>query len=393
MPAQHLPLKVLYTGAFPDLSGYASAARDYVRSLDSVGIDVTADMVTFEPWKPAHLRDEVMDRRLYSLRDKPHDAPLHIIHLTPDNYRKPEYVDSPRYRIGYFAWETSRLPHPWVKCLNETVHETWVPCEKLREVCIDSGVTIPCYVLPHAIPVPPEDFQSTCEFSGIPEDCYKFYSVFQWSERKNPAALIRAYYEEFSKREKVCLVLKTYRLGNDRTERDFIRREISRLKRETKGVEAPPIVLIEEFLSNRDLIDLHRACDCYVSMARAEGFGIPAFEAAAAKNPVIVPNNWAFPEHFSQETGWLVDVPQEVPISDMRHISILYTGDMTWGDPSVSSCRAAMREAFENQDSAKEKGKVGYDYVKDKLSYMSIGRMMKARLEQVYRGLVERRKG
>lgn len=385
MPAgrsKRLPLKVLYTGAIKDLSGYASAARDYVRSLDAVGMDVAIDARSFEA-QSLHLIEEVVERKMWGMMGKPKDAPLQILHLTPDNFT--QYKNYPAVKVGYYAWETSRLPPSWVRPCNDVCREVWVPCQELADVSVRSGVKVPVRVLPHAVPLPPKKFVPKSIINGLPEDRFKFYSIFQWSERKNPNSLIMAYYQEFSRHDPVVLVLKTYRLANAPSERDYIRREISKMKRMTRGVDCPPIVLIEEFLSAHDIQAIHYYCDCYVSMARAEGFGIPAFEAAAMGNPVVVPDNWAFTEHFTTDRGYLIDVPRNVPIQGMQHISLLYTGDMTWGDPSIESCRVAMRQAYEDQREAKRRGANARKYVADNLSYKVIGRMMKYYIEEIYK--------
>ena len=381
---KHFPLKVLYTGAIKDLSGYAAAARDYVRSLDAVGVEVAIDAQTFEA-QTRRLVEEVVERRLWAMMEKPADAHLQIIHLTPDNFTK--YANNGKEKIGYYAWETSRLPTSWVNPVNDTCREVWVPCEYLRQVSIKSGVECPVYVLPHAIPLPPLGSKPHATIGGLPNDRFKFYSIFQWSERKNPLGTLEAYYREFTRADPVVFVLKTYRVGNARSERDFIRREISKLKRSTRGLHCPPVLLIEKFLSAAEIQAIHYYGDCYVSMARSEGFGIPAFEAAAMGNPVVVPNYSAFPEYFDNSRAYLIDVPNEVPIQNMRHISILYTGDMVWGDPSVQDCQRQMRAVFEDQDLAKKKGMAARKYVRDNLSYQAIGRIMKGRIEAINKEL------
>ncbi len=265
----HLPLSVLYTGAVKDLSGYAAAARDYIRSLDTVGVDVAVDVRTFER-QSRRLQEEVVERRMWEMMGKHPNAPIHIIHLTPDNYS--DYTQNAKYRIGYFAWETSKLPPAWIKPINEVCREVWVPCQYLADVSISSGVRVPIRVLPHAVPLPLADFKPSSSITGIPEDNFKFYSIFQWSNRKNPINTLLPYFLEFNRNDPVVFILKTYRVGNARTERDYIRREISRLKKVTKGPNCPPVLLIEEFLSSREIQDIHHFSDCYVSMSRSEGF-------------------------------------------------------------------------------------------------------------------------
>lgn len=382
---KHFPLKILYTGAIKDLSGYAAAARDYVRSLDAVGVDVSIDARSFEV-QNKRVVEEVVERKLWTMMGKSRDAFFQVIHLTPDNYK--EYINNPRIKVGYYAWETSRLPTAWINPINQVCREAWVPCQYLADISVRSGVQIPVHVIPHVVPIPAENYSPSCSIKGLPDDKFKFYSIAQWSERKNILGALQAYYQEFTRHDPVIFLLKTYRVGNEKTERDFIRREISKLKRQTRGADCPPVLLIEDFLGAAEIKAIHYYCDCYVSMARSEGFGLPAFDSAAMGNSVIVPNYSAFPEYFTNETGYLVDICREIPIRDMRHISVLYTGDMVWADPSIEHCQQHMRAVFENQTLAKSKGAAAKKYIKENLSYDAIGKIMKGRIEAVSRRFV-----
>lgn len=387
MARKHIPLRVIYTGALLDLSGYAAAAREYIRALDSVGVGIVGEAKRFEH-QPQHLVNEVVDRRLWSLIGTQANAPVQIIHLTPDNYR--EYAHINRQKIGYYAWETSRLPVSWVQCINQITKEAWVPCEYLRRISIDSGVTVPVRVIPHAIPIPPIGWEPQCSINGLPQHLFKFYSIFQWSGRKNGIGALTAYYREFSRDDPVIFVIKTYRAWDARHERDSIRRDISRLKRATKGYKCPPVLLIEEFLGANDVKALHHFCDCYVSMSRSEGFGLPAFEAAAHGNPVIVPNYSSFPEHFNEGNAYPVDVPQEISVRDMKHISVLYTSDMVWGDPSIEHCQVRMREVFNHRGVAEQRALAAKKHIATNLSHEVIGRMMKGHIETITKELSEK---
>lgn len=376
------PLPVLYTGALKDLSGYAEAARGYALALDKVGLKVSAEAVEFEPWKPMHLLDEIVSRRMWTLLSRENTPKIQVIHLTPENYHG--YKNNGKRRIGYYAWETSRLPGYWVKSINQCVQEAWVPCEYLKEVSIKSGVKVPVKVFPHVIPVPEDNWVPSCTLDGISDsNKFKFYSIFQWSERKGADALLRAYYREFSNRDNVMLVLKTYRVGNSANEKNYIRRAISQIRRDERGGNAPPVFLVEEFLSPSEMKALHYYGDCYVCMSRNEGFGLPIFDSAAFGNPVITPNYSAFPDHFTEQNSFLVDVHREVPVANMQHISHLYTGDMYWGDPEIGSCQARMREVFENKKLAEHKGQLAKEYVASNLSQEVIGMAMARRLIQI----------
>lgn len=375
--------KVLWTGAVTDLSGYGVASKEYVRALDAVGVDVAVDLRSFEDWKSKHLVEEVLDTRMRDLMARESKAQLHVIHLTPDNLS--DYEKNGKTRISYFAWETSRVPIDWVHALNRSTVEVWVPCNYLVEVCKKSGVSTPVHAIPHAIPLPPLDRKPIVKVS-LPADRYKFYSIFQWSERKNPMGLLAAYFREFRAHEPVCLVLKTYRTSADATEKEEIRKEIATLKRKLCGEKGPPVLLIDDLVGVAGIFAIHHGCDCYVTMTRSEGFGIPVFEAASMGRPIIVPRYSAFLDHFNDDNAFMIEVPGEIPVQNMRHISDMYTKDMVWGDPSVESCRKMMRAAFEDRATARQKGEAVRQYVGETLSYQAIGNLIKARLESVFLG-------
>lgn len=373
--------KVLWTGAVSDLSGYGVASREYVRALDSVGVDVAVDARSFENWKSQALVDEILDNRMRLLMAREQKAPLHVIHLTPDNLV--DYEKNGKTKICYFAWETSLIPPAWVRLLNRVPVEVWVPCEYMVEVCHRSGVSVPVVPIPHAIPIPSSDKLPVTKIK-LPQERYKFYSIFQWAERKNPAGLITAYYQEFCAEDNVCLVLKTYRHSANQEEKKDLRKEITALKNKICGLSAPPIILIDDLVGVGGIFSIHYNCDCYVTMTRSEGFGLPIFEAAAMSRPVIVPRYSAFLDHFNDSNAFMIDVPEEIPVENMKHISDMYTEDMFWGNPSIGSCRKMMRAVYENQLAAKDMGEAARQHVGRVLSYEAVGHLMKDRLDAVF---------
>lgn len=373
--------KVLWTGAVKDLSGYGVASREYVMALDAVGVDVAVEARSFEDWKSPVLVDEILCDRMRLLMSKDTKAQLQVIHLTPDNLA--DYEKNNKTKIAYFAWETSRIPPQWVQALNRIPVEIWVPCKYMVDVCRKSGITVPVVDIPHAIPLPPDNKRPVVKIK-LPQDRYKFYSIFQWSSRKNPIGLIAAYYQEFSVHDQVCLVLKTYRNNADATEKEEIRKEISALKNKIRGQKAPPIVLIDDLVGVNGIFAIHYNCDCYVTMTRSEGFGIPVYVSASMGKPVIVPRYSAFLDHFNDDNAFMIDVPGEVPVKGMKHISDMYSEDMLWGDPSIASCRKMMRAAYNDQAAARVKGEAARQHVGEVLSYEAIGRRMKDRLDGVF---------
>lgn len=374
-------VRVKWSSAACDLSGYASASRNYIHSLLDNEVDVSLNIQSFEPWTPQHLKDEVMGRRLYGILGKENRAKVHIVHHTPDNLA--HYDDPNMHKISLFAWETNKIPFYWVQKMNNIAQEVWVPSQYIKDACLRSGVKLRVHVVPHAIPLAPENYRPMSKIAGLRKDHFNFYSIFQFSERKNPLGLLQAYMEEFSRQEDVTLIIKCYRKNDDVDERNFVRREISKMKAATKGVNSPRILLIEGFLTPKELTDIHYHGDCCVTMTRAEGFGLPTFEAMAFGNPVVAPNYSSFSDFLNSDVAYLVDTPKEVSVTGMRHISPLYSEDMSWGDPDVEHCRYIMRFIFENRDDSRDKGLLGQRFIGENFSRLKVGKMMKDKIERV----------
>jgi glycosyltransferase involved in cell wall biosynthesis len=347
-------VKVLYTGALFDSSGYAEASRNYLSALiDNPEIDLTAQAVSFESWKTdvGPFKDKVTPFLTKSFND----PDIHIVHLTPENYSR---LRRPGVKtIGMTVWETDRIPDSWVPLCNH-MDEIWVPCDWNKTAFESSGVTVPVKKLPHCIN--PKEFinvENTKEISDqINSNCFNFYSIFQWSNRKNPEGLIRAYLSEFNADEKVCLVLKTYILNN--TEQDKLQTIecIKQIKRDLQLTETAPILLIHGGLSRNEILTIHNCCDCFVLPHRAEGWGVPHFEALAMGKPVIATGYGGNLEFMQLANSWLLSF-NLTPVSGMNRPN--YHGKMHWAEPNLQNLQYCMRDAFNNRNLVSSKGAAG----------------------------------
>lgn len=370
-------MKVSYVSACFDSSGYAEAARNNIGALDALGVEVNVVPVSFEPFSSVDAFGP-LGNKVQSLINTSGSAGIQILHLTPDNYHK--YVLENKYNIGYAAWETSRLPESWVESIN-TLNEVWVPSEYNRKVFVDSGVTVPVSVMPHAFN---NNEYADIEYKNvIPksyESHFKFYSVFQWTERKNPLGLLKAFLTEFDGSCDAVLVLKTYmRDPTDPEDNIAIKREIQNLKQQLRLANYPRILLITSLLSRAQIRSLHKECNCYVSLHRSEGFGVPLAEAMFAGNPTIS-TNYSGNVDFSN----LGTVPINhtlTPVCGMPWDN--YRGDTEWAEPDLSQAKKQMRELYENRvytTALGEEAKLG---IQQSNSWKTIGQLMKDRLAYI----------
>lgn len=371
---------IKYIAPVMDFSGYGEASRNYILSLHDKGIPITVHPRNFD-LSPPPIADEREREILDSLIGKSIPYDTVIIHLTPDLY--PLYIEQGKRNIGFVAWETSSLHPKWSTSMT-IIDEMWVPCEWNKEALINSGVDKPIYVIPHGID--PETFSGEKEddyfISGLGEDTLKFYSIFQWMNRKNPEGLLRAYFNAFKPGEDVALVLKTYLGGNSGKDKQYLREMIVNIKRDMNVGYYPKVILIGDILSKSQILGLHKYCDCYVGMHRGEGWGLPLFEAGLAGNPVIGTNCGGNLEFMDKDNSYLVDC-QMTYVSGMSTFNAWYLGNQQWAEPSPVHATELMRNVYENREEARSKGLRLQENIKSNFSWDTVADIMVERLSKV----------
>jgi glycosyltransferase involved in cell wall biosynthesis len=356
-----------------DATGYAIAAKSYLRALIKAGINLTwtpmltdkGDYETYDGtnW-PCPVLTNVCNRDIY------YDTVL--IHTVPEYY--PYWIDRERTLgrrvLGYTVWELEKLPNHWPEILNR-LDAVLVPCEWNVEVFQKSGITVPIYVVPHLSQfeyiVPPSglDRQSLrSRFGKIADldDRFVFYNIAYWSNRKAPYLALEAYWRAFKSEEKTLMVLKTsprditqyhrhwrngFRLRNPSTLQS-IKALASRYSN-----RAPIVVITDESLSDQEMMALHEMGDCFTSLTRTEGWGLGAFEAARLGKPLVITGYGGQLDYLDPELAYLVN-HKMVPVHEPTWSANYRTTDL-WAEPSIDHAVNQMREIFENRHDAKKR--------------------------------------
>lgn len=201
------------------------------------------------------------------------------------------------------------------------------------------------------------------------------------TERKHPTALIKAYWHAFQNNENVSLVLKVYKGDYTTDEKNAIRETVKKLKQVTPMDVYPRMYLILDLLTQDEMLGLHARGDCYVSLDRGEGFGLNPFAAGAAGNPIIVTGFGGVTEYAKENNSYLVDY-NLTPVSGMPW-SPWYRGSQLWAEPSVLHGAELMREVYNNQEEAKQKGLLLQKDIKDNFSWEVIGKKIIKALENI----------
>lgn len=374
-------MSVRYLAALLDQSGYAEAARSYVLALLSQRVRLTLTPFSFESYRP---KDVGHMNVLQPLFHKPIDYKVNIIHMTPDHL--PKLYERGKYNISLSVWETNRLPSQWVNYLNNFSDECWVPSQYCKETWERSGVRKPTFVMEHALDTEEYFNDSSAQpwpIEGLDKDALVFYSIFQWSERKNAQCFIEAYLREFTSEDDVVLVLKTFYKDNSQHDIRTLKAAVGGIKDRVKKIGAPKIYLIHGSLDRDQLNTIHLLGDCFVSSFRSEGVGLPLVEAGLAGNSVIAPRCTGIVDYLPEDLTYYYDPGLLIPSGGMDNISQLYTGDMQWYCPQVSQVRGELRRVYSDRKGAGEKGLALREHIREEFNFKTIGEKMLNRLKEI----------
>jgi GT2 family glycosyltransferase len=326
---------LLWHSLVSSATGYATSSREFVLELDRRGVDVRLACI----WGIDTTELPTGDPRVEQMRRRPKDSDLvQVVYHQGDSFIK----NSGRYKIGYTMLECDGLPRDWVAQANQ-MDEVWTPTTWGAEVFAASGVKRPIYVVP--LGFNPDYFHPHIR-SRRASERYTFLSIFDWTERKAPEVLLRAYFDEFGPDDDVLLVLKTF---NHDASLD-VRRKIAEMANGRRA--APVAVLLNGEIWPHQMACFYTSADCFVLPTRGEGWGMPILEAMACGLPTIATDWGAQRDFFHSGVGYPLRSRGLVPAISR----VSYHAGLRWADPDVEHLRQLMRYVYEHPDEARAVG-------------------------------------
>ncbi len=137
--------------------------------------------------------------------------------------------------------------------------------------------------------------------------------------------------------------------------------------------------MIDRSLSGEELDGLMAACDCYVSLHRAEGFGLTLAEAMAIGKPAIATGYSGNVDFMNEQNSYLVDYE----IARVGPECEIYPPEGEWADPSVEHAARRMREVYADPAEAALRGVRAAQDIARTLSAQATGAAMRARLQEL----------
>jgi glycosyltransferase involved in cell wall biosynthesis len=276
-----------------------------------------------------------------------------------------------RYNIGVWLWESQNFPEKWYDRF-AYYDEIWAPTAFIASALAPIS-PVPVIRMPFVL----EPRRKGARSAGrqrldIRDDEFLYLFVFNFHsryQRKNPMAVIEAFKSSFRPDEPARLIIKCLNAG-------FSDAHFQELRRQAAGHR---VSIIDGVWNGQAMADLTAACDCYVSLHRAEGVGLTISDAMAEGKPVVA-------------TGWsgnmdFMNVFNSFPVcyrlveleEDVAH----YRAGDVWAEPSVTHAAQLMRYVFEHREDAVHRGNTAREDIRSSFSVEPVGARIASRLRVI----------
>lgn len=302
---------------------------------------------------------------------------INLFHINPHEFavsymQLGKKVWDKHYNIAFWLWETEEFPEEWNGCI-DILDEIWTPAEFVSEA-VRKVTNKPVYTVPYHVEAPIDTKYDRKHF-GLPEDKFLYLMMYDsksMMERKNPISVLNAFKKAFDKDNRdVGLVIKM----NGRNEED-----IAQIQRLMDGYEN--IYFMTETLPKVEVNSLIACVDVFVSLHRAEGFGLVMAEAMLNGTPCIATNWSANTEFMNEEVACMVDYD----IVELDHEIGPYKKGSHWAEPDVNQAAEYMRRLQSDRNFGQRMAQNAREDIRNQLGMESITRILEQRVNEIKEG-------
>jgi glycosyltransferase involved in cell wall biosynthesis len=355
--------------------GLGAAARGMAAALEAAEIP-------FNVINMAHGNYSSQTDRSWSHKEVQHSRyDTTVVCVNPDNsfYLRTEVspeILGERYVIANWYWELPEMPDEWLSEFEYT-EEIWAASNFIKDA-MSRKAPVPVVRVPPVVQAGgPEGPRFSRIELGLPPDRFLFLAMFDTRsvlERKNPLGVVRAFKRAFAPNDaRVGLVLKF----NNPDRGQAVMHE---LLDEVAGCEN--VFGMDRLLTRDELTSLLAACDCFVSLHRSEGFGLPPAEAMSLGKPAILTNWSGNVDYMSGDNCIAIDY--ELVQLDRDYGP--YKAGQHWAEPDLDQAAGWMKRLVAEPELAQTFGRKGQETITAQFSPPAVGKIIKARLEEIRSG-------
>lgn len=360
---------VVISGLFRTASGIGESARICSKALQTLGIQHTNvdlstnfNQIDIKAEHPV----EAMPSALSGVLLLHFNAPETVHALTALRMMWPRRW----HIIGNWVWELDGEPLGW-RTASKFISEIWTPSEYSREALLkatNKRVT----VVPYFVRSQQPQKLDRAKY-GIEQNEFLVLSMADARSslhRKNLIGSINVFRNAFGARQGFRLILKTRNLREDTA----IGRMIFSAAREDSR-----ITVIDRSIISSEVMELIDCCDVYLSLHRAEGFGLTMAEAMALGKAVIATGWSGNMEYMSNRSAALVSYSL-VPALDKSGIYNPTVGTR-WAEPDEAEASRLLALLAESPAERNRLGEAARDAINEKLSAKSYANALTKRLK------------
>ena len=279
-----------------------------------------------------------------------------------------------RHNICYGAWELERLPTYLAN--SRYVDEYWGLSNFIADAA-RKRMNVPVYAFPLPVDLHFPDTVTPRARFGIPEEAFAFlftFSVDSTMARKNPEATLDAFQSAFpDPNVPVVMVFKSMIRQASASNREAFDAFKARAKQD------PRVILVEETLSRDENASLFMGCDAYISLHRAEGFGLTMAEAMGYGKPTIGTGYSGNLDFMNDANSCLVKYAKV-----KMEPGVYHGQQLEWAEPDFEDAARHMRHIFEDVCFREKIARAGKRTIYQEFSTKVVGQKLLARLQEIY---------
>lgn len=344
--------------------GIGEAARAALAIFKTLGVPLAINVVE---------RSTAKQLEIYS-ENKFYETPYSINYFHFSSRWVPYYIEkigsehlNNKYNIGYWVCEVPRYPDDWAKN-HVFFHEIWT-ASSFCQVSISNMIPKPTILVPH--PIINYTPAKKIELPKI-KNKFTFLAMANMHsdiERKNILGVLKSFSQAFKSQVDVCLIIK---LSNSQIDKEYYQKIINLQNKDKR------IIIIDEFLTREEVVDLYYISNAYISLHRAEGFGLTIAESMSYGIPTIITAYSGNMDFCDFSNSFLV----EYDLVNIGENRLRYKSTDVWAEPRINSAIEQLKLVYNDRILVKRKIKNAKASI-NKLSLENIAQIVQNRLKLI----------